>query len=217
MPDFAHETRLTAGTDPSYIIGLDEAGRGPWAGPVTAAAVWLDPHRCPAGLLDEIDDSKALNPAARTRIFAGLHDAVAAGEAAIGVGEASVAEIDDLNILRASLLAMQRAAEDLRAHASFTPTAALIDGNHVPDLPCPAEAVIGGDRHSLSIAAASIIAKVVRDEQMDRLAVDYPGYGWEHNRGYGTRMHRSALDSLGVTPEHRRSFRPIRQALSLTV
>jgi len=217
MPDFVHETRLTAIGGASYVIGLDEAGRGPWAGPVTAAAVWLDPARCPAGLLDEIDDSKALNPAARARVFAGLHEAVAAGGAAIGVGGARVDEIDTLNILRASLLAMQRAAEDLQHRTAILPTAALVDGNHLPALPYPAEAVIGGDRHSLSIAAASIIAKVVRDDRMDKLAKDYPGYGWEHNRGYGTQAHKTALAALGVTPEHRRSFRPIREALALTL
>ncbi len=217
MPSFTYETRLSAGVEASWVIGLDEAGRGPWAGPVTAAAVWLDPCRCPAGLLAEIDDSKALNPAARARVFAGLHDAVASGGAAIGVGEACVTEIDALNILRASLLAMQRAAENLRHRAGVVPTAALVDGNHLPALPCPAEAVIGGDRLCLSIAAASIVAKVVRDTQMDRLAKAYPGYGWEHNRGYGTHIHRAALNRLGVTPEHRRSFRPIRQALALTI
>ena len=218
MPNFAHETRLTAAaTQPSYVIGLDEVGRGPWAGPVTAAAVWLDPQRCPAVLLNEIDDSKALNPSARSRIFSGLHEIAATGGVAIGVGEATVAEIDSLNILRASLLAMQRAAEDLRHRAGFTPTAALVDGNRLPDLPYPAQAIVGGDRRSVSIAAASIIAKVVRDRQMERLARDYPGYGWERNRGYGTRVHRAALASLGVTPEHRRSFRPIREALSLTI
>ncbi len=217
MPNFTHETRLAAGAHPSYVIGLDEVGRGPWAGPVTAAAVWLDPHRCPAELLDEIDDSKALSPDARDRIFTGLHDTAAAGGAAIGVGEADVAEIDALNILRASLLAMRRAAEDLRHRAGFMPTAALVDGNRLPDLPYPAEAIVGGDRHSVSIAAASIVAKVIRDRQMERLAQDYPGYGWEHNRGYGTRVHRDALALLGVTPEHRRSFRPIREALALTI
>jgi len=217
MPSFAHETRLSAGAHTSCVIGLDEAGRGPWAGPVVAAAVWLAPDRCPAGLLEEIDDSKALNPAARARVFAGLHDAAAAGGAAIGVGEADVTEIDALNILRASLLAMQRAAENLQHRTAVLPTAALVDGNHLPALPYPAEAVIGGDRQSLSIAAASIIAKVVRDEQMDRLAQDYPGYGWEHNRGYGTQAHRAALNRLGVTSQHRRSFRPIREALALTI
>ena len=214
MPNFAHETRLAAGAQRPYVIGLDEVGRGPWAGPVTAAAIWLDPHRCPADLLGEIDDSKALNPNARDRIFAGLHDVAAAGGAAIGIGEATVAEIDALNILRASLLAMQRAAEDLQHRAGFAPTAALVDGNRLPNLPYPAEAVIGGDQLAMSIAAASIIAKVIRDRQMERLAKIYPGYGWEHNRGYGTRVHRDALASLGVTPEHRRSFRPIREALA---
>ncbi len=210
MPNFAHETRLTtAGSQPSYVIGLDEVGRGPWAGPVTAAAVWLDPRRCPAVLLNEIDDSKALNPSARARIFAGLHEIAATGGVAIGVGEATVAEIDSLNILRASLLAMQRAAEDLRHRAGFTPTAALVDGNRLPDVPYPAQAIVGGDRHSVSIAAASIIAKVTRDRMMVELAREHPGYGWERNAGYGTAEHRKALEQLGITPHHRRSFAPI--------
>ena len=112
---------------------------------------------------------------------------------------------------------MTRAAQDLRNSASFAPAAALVDGNHLPDLLCPAQALVGGDQLSLSVAAASIVAKVVRDRRMDELARLHPGYGWESNRGYGTAAHRAALRRLGVTPEHRRSFRPIRQALDLTL
>jgi ribonuclease HII len=221
MPDFAPEERLLTamppGTVNGRVIGLDEAGRGPWAGPVVAAAVWLDARHCPPGLLAMIDDSKALSAAARGRAYGALRDAEAAGAAAIGLGEADVAEIDSLNILRASLLAMGRAAADLARGTGFAPAAALVDGPHVPELPCPAQALVGGDRLSLSIAAASIVAKVVRDGRMEALARHHPGYGWERNRGYGTAAHRAALDRLGVTPEHRRSFRPIREALDLTL
>lgn len=221
MPNFAAEERVlrrvadrTAGR---WVIGLDEAGRGPWAGPVTAAAVWLDRRRCPKALLLRIDDSKALGAARRAGAYRALREAESAGRAAIGLGEADVGEIDSLNILRASLLAMHRAAADLARRAGLMPAAALVDGPHVPDLPYWAEALIGGDRLSLSVAAASIVAKVVRDGRMEELARRHPGYGWERNRGYGTAAHREALARLGVTPEHRRSFRPIRQVLDLTL
>ncbi|HEY5598751.1 MAG TPA: ribonuclease HII [Kiloniellales bacterium] len=221
MPDFAAEerllNRLAGGAASGRIIGLDEAGRGPWAGPVTAAAVWLDPRRCPKALLLRIDDSKTFGAARRARVYRALREAEAAGRVAIGLGEADVGEIDSLNILRASLLAMRRAADDLARRARIVPAAAVVDGPHVPDLPYRAEALVGGDRLSLSVAAASIVAKVVRDGRMDELARRHPGYGWEHNRGYGTAAHRAALARLGVTPEHRRSFRPIRQVLELTL
>jgi ribonuclease HII len=201
------------------VIGLDEAGRGPWAGPVVAAAAWLDPDRCPAELLRELDDSKRLRPARRAELLDILEDCTAQGIAALGLGEAGVAEIDDANILQATLRAMARAAADLAAvlaaRGSRAPQAALVDGNRVPDLPCPAQAVVGGDGLSLSIAAASILAKVTRDRHMAALARDHPGYGWERNQGYGTAEHRAALARLGVTPEHRRSFRPIRDALNI--
>jgi len=221
MPDFAPEESLVSAMSPGSaggrVIGLDEAGRGPWAGPVVAAAVWLDARRCAPDLLAMIDDSKALSAAARNRAYPALRDAEAAGAAAIGLGEADVAEIDSLNILHASLLAMGRAAADLARRAGFAPAAALVDGPRVPDLPYHAQALVGGDHLSLSIAAASIVAKVVRDGRMEVLAQRHPGYGWERNRGYGTAAHRAALDRLGVSAEHRRSFRPIREALDLTL
>lgn len=198
------------------VIGLDEAGRGPWAGPVMAAAAWLDPERCPAELLHGLDDSKRLSPTRRAELLELLEDSVARGTAALGLGEAGVAEIDEVNILQASLRAMARAAADLTAGSGRIPAAALVDGNRLPELPCPAEAVIGGDGLSLSIAAASILAKVTRDRRMAVLAKAHPGYGWERNQGYGTAEHRAALGRLGVTPQHRRSFRPIREALALT-
>ena len=182
------------------VAGLDEAGRGPWAGPVVAAAVILNGDTVPAG----IDDSKALAPARREALFAQLRET-----AVIGVGTASVAEIDRLNILAATMLAMGRAVAAL----ATAPAHALVDGNRLPALPCPATAVVGGDRRSLSIAAASIVAKVTRDRVMAGLAGEFPGYGWERNAGYGTPEHRAALARLGVTSHHRRSFAPIARLL----
>jgi len=183
------------------VCGIDEAGRGPWAGPVVAAAVVLDRSAVPVGL----DDSKKLSPARRAVLFDLIH-----ASAAVGVGIASVEEIDTLDILRANDLAMRRAVRDLDP----APQSALIDGNRVPpDFPCPAEAVVGGDARVLPIAAASIIAKVTRDRIMAELARRHPGYGWERNQGYGTAEHRAALERLGVTPHHRRTFRPIRNIL----
>ena len=183
------------------ICGVDEAGRGPWAGPVVAAAVVLDQGCIPPGL----DDSKKLAPRCRAALF----DAIRAA-ASVGVGIASVEEIDALNILRANDLAMLRAIGALDP----APGAALIDGNRVPPgWPCRARALVGGDGRSLSIAAASIVAKVTRDRIMAELARAHPGYGWERNMGYGTPQHRAALGRLGVTPHHRRSFRPIHNIL----
>ena len=210
MPTFDLERRHGA-LGGRRVIGLDEAGRGPWAGPVVAAAVWLDPERLPAALRDGLDDSKKLSAARRDTLFAALL-APGPDEAAIAPAEASVAEIDTLNILQASLLAMQRAAAAL----SLAADAALVDGRQTPALSCPAKAVVKGDSRSLSIAAASVVAKVSRDRRMAALARDYPGYGWERNQGYGTAEHRAAITRLGVTPLHRRSFRPIREALALT-
>lgn len=181
------------------VCGIDEAGRGPWAGPVVAAAVILDPARVPRG----IDDSKRLTPAAREELFQALLTC-----AGIGVGAASVNEIDSINILQATLRAMERALAAL-PHA---PDAALVDGNRLPILPCPALAVIGGDGRSLSIAAASIVAKVTRDRMMRELAREYPVYGWDRNKGYGTSVHAAALARHGVSPHHRLSFGPVHRA-----
>ena len=206
MPDQSLERGLGAGAG-RRIVGIDEAGRGPWAGPVVAAAVWLESDRLPPELAVRIDDSKRIAAPERER----LADSIEA-LAVVGLGTASVAEIDRLNILQASLLAMQRAVANL----SVAPDAALVDGLHAPDLPCPCRAVVKGDARSLSIAAASIVAKVRRDRVMEALAERYPGYGWERNRGYGTTEHRAALARLGPTPQHRRSFRPVRDRLSLT-
>lgn len=189
------------------VAGVDEAGRGPWAGPVVAAAVVFDEGGPPAPLRAEIDDSKRCSPARRAALYP-----VILASAAAAVGTASVAEIDGTNILRASLLAMRRAV----ARLDRAPTLALVDGNRAPDLPCPVRTVVGGDRRSLSIAAASIIAKVTRDRLMTRLSGRYPAYGWERNAGYGTPAHRLALARHGPTPHHRRSFRPVRSLLEGT-
>lgn len=199
-PDFSYETNLIAKGVP-LVAGVDEVGRGPLAGPVTAAAVVLDPENIPDGL----DDSKKLTLKVRERLFKELHE-----KASVSVAHATVAEIDELNILRASHLAMRRAVEGLPNAPSF----ALIDGNMIPDgLTCGAEALVKGDGRSVSIAAASIIAKVVRDRIMVDLAQQHPGYGWEKNAGYPTKMHREALQSLGVTPHHRRSFKTVHNML----
>lgn len=196
VPNFTHETAL--GT---RVAGVDEAGRGPLAGPVSAAAVVLDPADLPLGL----NDSKALTAARRAALFDQIH-----ARAKVSLAWASVEEIDRLNIRAASLLAMRRAVEGL----GFVPDAALIDGNACPDgLPCRGVTLVKGDALSLSVAAASIIAKVARDRVMAELAAAFPGYGWEVNQGYPTASHRAALLDLGVTPHHRRTFRPVHNIL----
>jgi ribonuclease HII len=183
------------------IAGVDEAGRGPLAGPVVAAAVIIDPARVPEGLAD----SKTLSEKRRLAALEGIE-----ALCEVGVGIASVEEIDRLNILYASHLAMCRAVSALRHPADHV----LCDGNMIPrDLTCSAEAVIKGDARSLSIAAASIVAKTRRDAIMVDLAQQHPGYGWESNSGYPSKSHKVALRNLGVTPHHRRSFRPVHEIL----
>lgn len=207
MPDFTLETELGG-----RVAGVDEAGRGPWAGPVVAGAALLDPAAVPDALLRGLDDSKKLKPARREALLAGLEDSAGA---VLGVGTASVAEIDERNILQATFLAMTRALADLSERLGGAPDFALIDGNRVPPgLPCGARAVVRGDGVSLSIAAASIVAKVTRDRMMAALDQAFPGYGWAQNAGYGTRAHQEALLTLGVTAQHRKSFAPIRKILS---
>ena len=200
FPTFDLESELyTSGR--ARIIGVDEVGRGPLAGPVVAAAVWLDPGNIPDGL----NDSKKV-PLKLRNALAELLPQIAD----VSIGEASVQEIDELNILRASHLAMERAVAGLDVPADF----ALVDGNLIPrDLAVPARAVVKGDAISQSIAAASIVAKVRRDQLMLSLAQQYPGYGWEMNQGYPTKAHREALQNLGVTPHHRRSFKPVHNML----
>ena len=186
------------------VAGVDEAGRGPWAGPVVAAAVIFAAGNPPQPIRAMITDSKLLKPERRAALQPAI---LACADAAVGI--ASVAEIDSMNILQATLLAMRRAVVRL----GHLPDLALVDGNRAPCLPCPVRTVVGGDRSSLSIAAASIVAKVTRDRLMARLAMDHPGYGWERNAGYGTAEHRAGLALLGPTMHHRRSFRPVREAM----
>lgn len=199
MPDFTLEEEAGG-----LVAGIDEAGRGPLAGPVVAAAVIIDRGRLSQRLQAQIDDSKRLSRARREAVFAALAEA-----AHIGIGQADVDEIDRINILEASLLAMRRAVAQL----GVPPETALIDGNRAPALSCRVRCVVGGDRLSVSIAAASIVAKVTRDRLITELARLYPGYGWERNAGYGTKEHLEALQILGITPQHRRSFRPVSDIL----
>lgn len=183
------------------VCGVDEAGRGPWAGPVSAGAVILNPDDLPAG----IDDSKALTHRTRER----LEIEIKAKALAWGVGFASVEEIDGSNILKATGLAMQRALAALEVQ----PVAALVDGNYRFPLPCEVETVVKGDSLSLSIAAASILAKTARDRLMVELDAQYPGYGFAGHKGYNAPMHQAALRTLGPCPAHRRSWAPIRALL----
>lgn len=185
----------------AYVAGVDEVGRGPLAGPVVAAAVILDPARPIEGLAD----SKVLSEAKRER----LAETIRQRALAWGVGRAEVEEIDHINILQASLLAMQRAVAALPVPPQF----ALIDGNRCPALPCPAEAIIKGDSKVAAISAASILAKVVRDRELIELDSVYPGYGLAKHKGYPSRQHLEALTRLGVTPIHRRSYAPVRRLL----
>ncbi len=205
MPDFAIE-RCCAGV----VCGIDEAGRGPLAGPVVAAAVIIDRQRFRGELRRALDDSKTLRREVRESCYRALFAGARIGAVSIGVGAASRGEIDRINILRASLVAMARAVAAL----GLTPDIALVDGNVAPSLPCAVKTIVKGDALSFSIAAASVIAKVTRDRIMHALASRYPGYGWETNVGYATAEHGEAIRRLGVTPHHRRSFEPVRLALS---
>lgn len=183
------------------VCGVDEVGRGPWAGPLVAGAAILDRNRGTGG----IADSKALSRVRREELAGYLHE-----NAEIGIGIVEVSEIDALGLTAANDLAMERAVAALPRAPGF----ALVDGRRVPPgLGCPARAVVKGDALSLSIAAASIVAKVARDRIMAELARDFPGYGWETNAGYGVAAHRAALARFGVTPHHRRCFAPIREML----
>ena len=199
MPDYRLESEHGG-----RVAGLDEAGRGPLAGPVLAAAVLF--HAPPAAALARLlDDSKKLTAARREAAFAALLEAARAGLLDHGIAAASAAEIGRLNILRATQLAMARAL----ARLGSVPDLALVDGNQPPRLPCPVRCVIGGDAASLSIAAASILAKVTRDRAMARLDARWPGYGFAAHQGYPTAAHRAALARLGPTPHHRRGFGPV--------
>ncbi|HLN23680.1 MAG TPA: ribonuclease HII [Patescibacteria group bacterium] len=193
-PDLSFEQAVSG-----IVCGIDEAGRGPLAGPVVAAAVIL-PAALPVLLRDQLDDSKKLSAKKREALFEVIQTT-----AIVGIGWAEVCEIDRVNILQATFLAMRRALDGLGQSVDC----ALIDGNQTPPMPCPVQCIVKGDGRSLSIAAASIIAKVSRDRLMTALAAEHPGYGWDRNAGYGTLEHRQAIQRLGITPHHRRSFAPI--------
>jgi ribonuclease HII len=199
VPDFSFEHDLIA-RGVLNVVGVDEVGRGPLAGPVTAAAVILDPTNIPDGL----NDSKALSAKKREAL-----EPLIFANAEVSIAHATVEEIDEINILRASHLAMERAIAGLGRVGH-----ALIDGNMIPrGLIVPATTIIKGDARSVSISAASIVAKICRDRMMVELAQQYPGYGWDTNAGYGSKSHISALQNLGVTPHHRRSFKPVHNML----
>ncbi|MDV4169924.1 ribonuclease HII [Rhodovulum sp. FJ3] len=200
IPDFEFE-RTALANGATIVAGVDEVGRGPLAGPVTAAAVILKPNAIPEGL----NDSKKLTAKRRQALYEVLMET-----ADVSIAHASVEEIDEINILEASHLAMRRALAGLGRAADY----ALVDGNRMPrDMPCAGETIIKGDARSVSIAAASIVAKTVRDALMVDLAQQHPGYGWETNAGYGSKTHLEALRNLGVTPHHRRSFKPVHNIL----
>ena len=199
-PDFSYE-RAAQAQGYNRIAGVDEVGRGPLAGPVTAAAVVLDPAKIPEGL----NDSKKLTKKARLRLYDEIMEV-----ADVSIAHATVEEIDKHNILRASHIAMVRALDGLKTPADF----ALIDGNMIPrGLVMPSQTIVKGDSLSQSISAASIMAKICRDCVMLSLAQQHPGYGWETNMGYGSKKHMDALQKLGATPHHRRSFKPVHNIL----
>ena len=199
-PDFSHEHEARAKSR-WPVCGIDEAGRGPWAGPVVAAAVILDPDCIPEGL----NDSKKLSQKQRDELFAPIM-----ASAKVGIGIVAAAMIDDINILQATYLAMQRAMLALE----LSPALALIDGNRPPKLSCAVETIIGGDGKSLSIAAASIIAKVTRDRIMHDLDIVFPLYGFAAHKGYGTERHNAALEIHGPCAEHRKTFAPVLRVMT---
>lgn len=188
-----------------WVCGVDEAGRGPLVGAVVAGAVVLDPNHPIEGL----KDSKKLTAARREYLYAQIMEKAKAW----GVGEASPAEIDEINILQATMLAMQRAIEDLATRLGKWPDKALIDGNRCPELPIAAEAIIKGDAKEPAISAASIVAKVTRDRQMMSLHDLHPEYGFAQHMGYPTEAHFAALKQYGACDQHRRSFSPVRKVL----
>ncbi len=205
---FAPERAILAQQPGAIIAGIDEAGRGPLAGPVVAAAVILPTEKLSRELSRGLDDSKKLTAERREELYAAI---TACTDICYGIGRAEVDEIDRINILQATYRAMERAVAALSRQIDI----ALVDGNRPPKLSCRIETLIGGDGLSLSIAAASIIAKVTRDRYMHALHLDHPGYGWNTNMGYGTEEHRAAILSIGITPHHRRSFAPVQMSLPL--
>jgi ribonuclease HII len=205
MPDFELENLYNGA-----VAGLDEAGRGPWVGPVVAGCAVFLSRDVDARLLSDLNDSKKLSKKKREMLFDLLQKEAEKGTMLLGIGEASAEEIDRINILQASFLAMKRAL----AKITIKPAVALIDGNREPkDFAVPVKSVIKGDAKSYSISAASILAKVYRDRLMEKMAEEYPHYGFEKNAGYGTKDHIAGLQQYGVTPQHRRSYAPIKAFL----
>ena len=209
MPDFSFEKAARAAGVAGLIVGVDEVGRGPWAGPVFACAALLFDREAPPVFLDALQDSKKLSKRKREALAPDISK-----YAEVSLGTASVQEIEELNVLAASMLAMSRAVAGLRDTIGETPALALVDGNRSPQLCCPNQTIIKGDGKSLSIAAASIFSKVMRDRHMAMLATQHPGYGWERNAGYGVAEHTQGLQRLGVTIHHRRTFTPIAKLLT---
>lgn len=206
MPDWFYENQHQG-----LIVGVDEAGRGPWAGPVVAGAVAFLNRKAAPDLICSLNDSKKLTAKKREDLYARLEQERLKGNLYATVGLATAAEIDQINILQATFLAMRRAVEKLPCRPDF----AIIDGNREPNnFLCPVQTVIKGDALSVSVAAASIIAKVYRDHLMTDLAKIYPGYGFEKNAGYGTKTHIEGIKKFGITPEHRKSYRPIAEAVN---
>ena len=205
MPDLSLEQQ-----SPKTVIGIDEAGRGPWAGPVTVAAFWINPDRYD-DLPDGLDDSKTLSATKRARIF----DELQAGPHQFAIISVDVPQIDHLGVLQATLFGMRQSATRLMAKLNqpAKDIMALVDGNISPRLDCEEQVIIKGDSRSCSIAAASIMAKETRDHIMIALAAHYPSYGWDRNKGYGTAHHQLALQQAGITQHHRRSFAPIKALL----
>ena len=201
MPDFELENSIDG-----VVAGIDEAGRGPWAGPVVAGAVAFLDRNLAEELLNGLDDSKKLSAKKREKLYEKLFEEEKKGKVVIGIGEASSREIDEINILQATFLAMRRAAEALKIRPEF----ALIDGNQTPkNFLCKTRTVVKGDSKCMSISAASIVAKVYRDRLMAGLAEKYPYYAFEKNAGYGTAAHIDGLKKHGITPEHRKSYKPV--------
>ena len=206
MPDWSEENKCRG-----LIAGVDEAGRGPWAGPVVAGAVVFFNRKINPVLLNSLDDSKKLSAKKREELYKLIQTEEIAGNLSYGIGEATAAEIDEINILQATFLAMRRAMAALKCK----PDMALVDGNCTPtDFACQCKTIVKGDAKSFSIAAASIMAKVYRDRLMAELAQKYPWYGFEKNAGYGTKAHIDGLKQHGITPEHRKSYRPIAEIIA---
>lgn len=205
MPSWEIEDKFAG-----VVCGVDEAGRGPWVGPVAAGAVIFLTRDVAPELLQNLDDSKKLSASKREKLYQLLRQEEQLGHICCGIGLASAQEIDELNILQATFLAMSRAVAQL----AIKPQQALIDGNRLPaEFVCPTSCYISGDARSYSIAAASILAKVYRDNLMQELATKYPYYGFEKNAGYGTKEHIAGIRAHGITPEHRQSYKPIREYL----